>query len=325
PPGGAGAHVDEPPAPAEGVQHEVDGAGQLGAHRMYRARHGRIFRVQEVDDFERRRHVDALSAGVTLLGEPRVAVVGNGHEGCRMAPKLDVDPNSGQRAQFGMRRSVGLGLLLLTACGGGLQAPETIPVPPVALVPLPPVDTAPAAGTPASPAAGGPRDAPIAPAWPLGLSVKPVTGEHAMVVTSHPLASDVGVDILRRGGNAVDAAVAVAFALAVVHPVAGNIGGGGFMVIRRHDGGVHALDFREAAPSGATRSMYVDSAGNVLESSLTGHRSVGVPGTVAGLFEAHRRFGRLPWKDLVAPAVGLARDGHPLDGVRSRQITREAE
>src|SRR4029077_16510200 len=109
----------------------------------------------------------------------------------------------------------------------------------------------------------------FAPEWPLGHRVREVMGEHAMVVTSHPLASDVGVGILRRGGNAVDAAVAVAFALAVVHPVAGNIGGGGFMVMRQHDGGVHALDFREAAPSGATRSMYVDSAGNVLESSLT--------------------------------------------------------
>src|SRR5437016_6961642 len=226
-----------------------------------------------------------------------------------MAPKLDVDPNAGQRAQFGMRRSVGLGLLLLTACGGGIKAPETIPVPPVAFVPLTPVDTAPAGGTPASPAATGTQDARIAPAWPLSLRVKPVTGEHAMVVTSHPLASDVGVDILRRGGNAVDAAVAVAFALAVVHPVAGNIGGGGFMVIRTHDGKVHALDFREAAPAGAGPDMYVCSAGNVRQSSLTGHLSVGVPGSVAGLYEAHRKLGRLPWRALLAPAIRLAREG----------------
>src|SRR5207249_7094939 len=160
-----------------------------------------------------------------------------------------------------MRRSVGLGLLLLTACGGGIKAPETIPVPPVGFVPLTPVDTAPTEGTPASAAAAGTRDARTAPAWPLSLRVKAVTGEHAMVVTSHPLASDVGVDILRRGGNAVDAAVAIGFALAVVHPVAGNIGGGGFMVVRTRDGVVRTLDFREAAPSGATRSMYVDSAG----------------------------------------------------------------
>ena len=146
-----------------------------------------------------------------------------------------------------------------------------------------------------------------------------------MVVSSHQLASDVGVEILRRGGNAVDAAVAVAFALAVVHPVAGNIGGGGFMVIRLHDGTVRALDFRETAPAAATRDMYVDSAGNPTDASLTGHRSAGVPSTVAGMYEAHRKFGRLRWKELLEPAVRLARDGHPLDGVRSRQIAREAE
>jgi len=222
-----------------------------------------------------------------------------------------------------MRRSLGLGLLLSTACGGGLKAPETIPIPDVVVAAVPPADTAP--GPTTSPTAAGTRDALIAAVWPLGQRVKPVTGEHAMVVTSHPLASDVGVDILRRGGNAVDAAVAVAFALAVVHPVAGNIGGGGFMVVRTRDGVVRTLDFREAAPSGATRSMYVDSAGNVLRSSLTGHLSVGVPGTVAGLFEAHRQLGHLPWNELVEPAVRLARDGHTLDGVRSRQINREAE
>jgi gamma-glutamyltranspeptidase/glutathione hydrolase len=226
-----------------------------------------------------------------------------------------------------MRRSLGLGLVLLTACGGGLKPPETIPVAPGLPTPVLPAIALPAVDTSASPGArGGPAGgARIAAEWPLSQRVKSVAGEHAMVVTSHPLASDVGVDILRRGGNAVDAAVAVAFALTVVHPVAGNIGGGGFMVVRTHAGTVRALDFREAAPSGATRSMYVDSAGNVLESSLTGHRSVGVPGSVAGLFEAHRKFGHLPWKDLVAPAVRLARDGHALDGVRSRQITREGE
>jgi len=226
-----------------------------------------------------------------------------------------------------MRRSLGLGLVLLTACGGGLKPPETIPVAPGLPTPVLPAIALPAVDTSASRGAGGgpAGRARIAAEWPLSQRVKSVAGQHAMVVTSHLLASDVGVDILRRGGNAVDAAVAVAFALTVVHPVAGNIGGGGFMVVRTHTGTVRALDFREAAPSGATRSMYVDSAGNVLESSLTGHRSVGVPGSVAGLFEAHRKFGHLPWKDLVAPAVRLARDGHALDGVRSRQITREGE
>ena len=244
-----------------------------------------------------------------------------------MAPKLDVDPNSGQRAQFGMRRALRLGLLVLAACSGGIKTPETIPVAPGVLPAIPAAIAPPVVDTSAKPAAGGGEAGPalVAADWPLTQRVKSVAGEHAMVVTSHPLASDVGVDILRRGGNAVDAAVAVAFALSVVHPVAGNIGGGGFMVIRTRDDTVRTLDFREAAPSGATRSMYVDSAGNVRQSSLTGHLSVGVPGTVAGLFEAHRRFGRLPWKALVAPAVLLARDGHVLDGVRSRQIGREAE
>jgi gamma-glutamyltranspeptidase / glutathione hydrolase len=227
-----------------------------------------------------------------------------------------------------MRRSLGLGLLLLTACSPGMKAPEAIPVDLVDVpAPVSPATLPLAVDTAAGPAAGvaAPRGALISADWPLGQRVRPVAGEHAMVVTSHALASDVGVAILRRGGNAVDAAVAVALTLAVVHPVAGNIGGGGFMVIRQRDGAVHALDFRETAPSGAARDMYVDSVGNILESSLTGHRSVGVPGSVAGLYEAHRRLGHLAWKELVEPAVRLARDGYTLDGVRSRQIGREAE
>src|SRR6266700_6576990 len=225
-----------------------------------------------------------------------------------------------------MRRSLALALLVL-ACRGGIKAPETIPVAPGVLDSIAPAIAPPAVDTSTRAAVQGgpPSRALIAADWPLTRRVTPVTGEHAMVVTSHPLASDVGVDMLRRGGTAVDAAVAVAFALAVVHPVAGNIGGGGFMVTRTHDGTVRAMDFREAAPSGATRSMYVDSAGNVRQSSLTGHLSVAVPGTVAGLFEAHRQVGHLAWKELVAPAVRLAHEGYTLDGVRSRQIGREAE
>lgn len=146
-----------------------------------------------------------------------------------------------------------------------------------------------------------------------------------MVVSVHPLASQVGADILRRGGNAVDAAVAVGFALAVVQPTAGNLGGGGFMVIRMKDGTTRAIDYREVAPGKSTRSMYLDSSGNVQETSLTGHLSVGVPGSVAGMYEAHRKFGRLPWAEVIAPAIKLARDGHVLDVVRSHNIAGERE
>src|SRR5438094_10234220 len=162
-----------------------------------------------------------------------------------------------------MTRPVALSLLLLVACARGTKPPETIPAAPSIpeAPPLPPPSVEPAPQPPAA----GPL---IAAAWPLGERVRPVEGTHGVVVSSHQLASDVGVDILRRGGNAVDAAVAVAFALAVVHPVAGNIGGGGFMVIRTRDDTVRTLDAREAAPSGATRSVYVDSAGDGLGSSL---------------------------------------------------------
>src|SRR5438445_560126 len=282
-----------------------------GSHGVHRRRHGRIFHVDQVHDFERRRNVDALGAGIALLGEPRVAVVGRGagHEGCRMAPKLDVDPNSGQRAQFGMRRPLVLSLLLLGACARGTKPPETIPAAPT--IPEPPALPTPAA-TPAPPTPG-PL---IAAAWPLGERVRPVEGTHGVVVSSHQLASDVGVDILRRGGNAVDAAGAVAFALAVVHRVAGSIGGGGFMMIRMHGDTVRALDFRETAPSAATRDMYIDSAGVPTEASLTGPRSVGVPSTVAGMLQSHRRFGHLPWKALITRAVQLAGDGHALGAAR---------
>jgi len=222
-------------------------------------------------------------------------------------------------------RAVGaLGLSFLVACSGSLKVPEINPDTVAVGVPSTPIPDLPAiSGEPAHVVSS--PGARIAAGWPLGQRVREVVGERAMVVTSHPLASEVGVDVLHRGGNAVDAAVAVAFALAVVHPVAGNIGGGGFMMVRQHDGTVHALDFREVAPAAATRDMYVDSAGTVMQSSLTGHLAVGVPGSVAGLYEAHRRLGRLPWRDLLAPAIHLARDGHVLDGPRSRQIAREAE
>ncbi|MGE0443010.1 MAG: gamma-glutamyltransferase [Gemmatimonadales bacterium] len=160
----------------------------------------------------------------------------------------------------------------------------------------------------------------VAAGWPLVDSAIVTEGARGMVVSGNRIASEVGRDVMARGGNAVDAAVAVGFALAVVHPEAGNIGGGGFMVIRLADGRTLALDYRETAPGRATRTMYVGPDGNPTDRSWTGHLASGVPGAVAGLAEAHRRFGKLPWPDLVEPAIALARDGFPVDEYRNRSI-----
>ncbi len=143
--------------------------------------------------------------------------------------------------------------------------------------------------------------------------VQGVFGDSAMVVTAHPLATKVGINILRQGGNAVDAAVAVQFALAVVYPAAGNIGGGGFMVFRQADGKTDCLDFREAAPIAADRDMFLDENGEVIENlSLRGHLASGVPGSVDGMQQAHLKYGTLPWKSLVQPAIDLASNGFAL-------------
>jgi len=137
--------------------------------------------------------------------------------------------------------------------------------------------------------------------------------DSAMVVSAHPLASRVGVDIMRKGGNAIDAAIATQFALAVVYPAAGNIGGGGFMVIRKPDRSVDALDYREKAPAAATSSMYLGETGEIVPGlSEKGHLASGVPGTVAGLAAAHERYGSLPWAALVQPAIDLALNGFEL-------------
>ena len=170
----------------------------------------------------------------------------------------------------------------------------------------------------AGPAAGQTRGIPAG--WPLPAAPRVTESPRAMVVSGHPIASAIGRDVLQRGGNAVDAAVATAFALAVVHPEAGNIGGGGFLLYRRPGGLAHALDFRERAPGAATRDMYLDSLGSPTDKSHTGHLASGVPGSVAGLAEAHRRFGRLPWRTLVDPAVALARDGFVIDDYRHKSI-----
>jgi gamma-glutamyltranspeptidase/glutathione hydrolase len=156
--------------------------------------------------------------------------------------------------------------------------------------------------------------------------VAPVTAAHAMVVTIHHDATDAGVQILREGGNAVDAAVAVGFALAVVHPVAGNIGGGGFMLIRPGSnklahGQPHFLDYREKAPAAASANMYLDASGNVVPKlSTVGSRASGVPGTVAGLTYAEAHYGRLTLAKVMAPAIRLAREGFVLTEPEARTL-----
>ena len=148
----------------------------------------------------------------------------------------------------------------------------------------------------------------------MAASQVPAGAEHGMVVSAHRLASDAGVEVLKEGGNAVDAAIAVAYALAVTFPEAGNIGGGGFMTVRLADGRTSFIDFRETAPAAATPTMYQDKAGKVIPLlSTRGHKAVAVPGTVAGLELARAKFATLPRARLMAPAISLARDGFVMD------------
>jgi gamma-glutamyltranspeptidase/glutathione hydrolase len=149
----------------------------------------------------------------------------------------------------------------------------------------------------------------------------PVMARHAMVVSQEPQATDVGVAVLRSGGNAVDAAVAVAFTLAVTHPTAGNLGGGGFLLVRLADGRSTFIDFRERAPEQATRNMYLDEAGNLTKNSVLGWRAAGVPGTVRGLEYAHKKFGAKPWAELLKPAVELASKGFPVSYALARSLS----
>lgn len=145
--------------------------------------------------------------------------------------------------------------------------------------------------------------------------------KNGVVVSGHPEASKVGLKILKQGGNAMDAAVAVQFALAVVFPNAGNIGGGGFLVYRDANGNSTTLDYREKAALGANRDMYLDANGNVLpKKSVQGHLAVGVPGTVDGMVEAHRQYGKLKWAELVQPAIDLAEKGFPITANQAKEL-----
>jgi gamma-glutamyltranspeptidase/glutathione hydrolase len=148
---------------------------------------------------------------------------------------------------------------------------------------------------------------------PIPKAAAPRLANYAMVVSAHPEASKIGTQILQRGGNAYDAAVAVQFALAVALPAAGNIGGGGFLLYRDRNGSAGSLDFRETAPAGASRDMYLDKSGNVVPGlSTAGALAVGTPGTVAGMAALHKQLGKLSWPALVQPAVALAAKGFPL-------------
>jgi gamma-glutamyltranspeptidase / glutathione hydrolase len=151
--------------------------------------------------------------------------------------------------------------------------------------------------------------------------MRPTHAPKAMVVSVHSLATDAGVEVMREGGNAIDAAVATGFALAVVHPQAGNIGGGGFMLIRMADGTVHFLDYREKAPAAATVDMYWDKQGNVVpDLSIVGYKAIGVPGSVAGMVTAEKKWGKLGLQKVMAPAIALARDGFPLPWEYAREF-----
>ena len=155
------------------------------------------------------------------------------------------------------------------------------------------------------------------PDWPA----QAVRAPKAMVVSDEALASKAGIEMLKKGGNAVDAAAAVAFALAVVHPSAGNLGGGGFMLVRLADGRTGFVDYRETAPARATRDMYIGSDGRLDSTATTiGSRSVAIPGTVAGLELAQRTYGTMKWAEVMAPAIRLAEGGFPVSEKLARSL-----
>ena len=212
-------------------------------------------------------------------------------------------------------RKIALGTLLIAACRSQ-SAPSPIPT-----------HGATDAGTPTALASDG-RYVPAADrrpgifpaAWRHKAGRAPVFGAHAMVASDAPLGSAAGVEILKRGGNAVDAAVAVGFAIAVAYPEAGNIGGGGYMVIHMADGRAAALDYREIAPLAATRDMYLDASGKLTGKSIVGPLASGVPGAVAGLTEALAKYGTLSLADVMAPSIRYAEEGIVVDSALSNSF-----
>lgn len=207
----------------------------------------------------------------------------------------------------------------LAACSGAGRAPASTPSRQPAATPRSAPATTPLSAADAAAAAQIPQG------WRYPLSsAHPVDGTHGVVVTDDAIASRVGLAILEQGGNAVDAAVATAFALAVVYPQAGNLAGGGFMVVHMANGTSAALDFREKAPLKATRNMYLGPNGQPTDKSITGPLSVGVPGSVAGLWAAHKRFGSLPWTRLLAPAIRLASQGFKVNHNFAVSVARDS-
>ena len=153
-----------------------------------------------------------------------------------------------------------------------------------------------------------------------------ITAEHGMVVSAHPEASRTGISILQKGGNAIDAAVATEFALAVCYPEAGNIGGGGFMLIRMNDGSTDVIDYREKAPLGAFRDMFLDEKGNLTDGSSTETRlAAGVPGTVDGMIRVHEKYGRLSFREIIQPAIDLATKGFPVTEGQAKTFNNNRE
>lgn len=176
------------------------------------------------------------------------------------------------------------------------------------------------AAPPAPVAARAAAAAPFPAGWRFARGARAEFAPTSMVASNSRAASEAGVEVMRRGGNAVDAAVAVGFALAVTYPQAGNIGGGGYMVIRMADGRTAAIDYREIAPLAATRNMYLDSAGKLTDKSVVGHLASGVPGAVAGMAEALRLYGTMSLRDAMQPAIRLARDGFAVDSGLTRSL-----
>ncbi|MGK4008753.1 gamma-glutamyltransferase [Sorangium sp. So ce1036] len=210
-----------------------------------------------------------------------------------------------------------LAVVFLAGCEAAVPPPAPPPPPPP-----PSTASAPAPAPPPAPVAPAPR---FPAGWPHPEGAPPVRGP-SMVSSDAALASKVGADVLASGGNAVDAAIATAFALAVVHPSAGNLGGGGFMVARLGDK-EHALDFRETAPGKATRDMFRGKDGKPTDGSRVGHLAAGVPGSVAGLWEAYDKLGsrKKTWAELVAPSIRLAREGFTVDENFANTVARVAK